>query len=154
MVRLVNEEIDAANGSYYEQLSMVEAELKDINQRLARHYEALETGKLTQDDLAPRIHELRESEKALRVTKWELEASASSRKVQLADEESVREALEDLRHMLNDSPLCETRAFIRSFVKEVKVTGNEVVLTYTMPTTLGLLEEKITVLPTVNYGGR
>ena len=109
---------------------------------------------MTQDDLAPRIHELRESEKALQVTKWELEASASHRKVQLSDEQSVREALEDLKEMLNDSPLCETRAFIRSFVKEVRVTGEEVVLTYTMPTAQGLLEEAISVLPTVNYGGR
>ncbi len=103
---------------------------------------------------APRIHELREREKALQVTKWELEASASASKVQLADEHSVRESLKDLREMLNDSPLCETRAFIRSFVKEVRVTSNEVVLTYTMPTPQGLLEEAIPVLPTVNYGGR
>ncbi len=108
--------------------------MKDIKRRLTRHYEALEAGKLTQDDLAPRIHELREREKALQVTKWELEASASASKVQLPDERSVREALEDLREMLNDSPLCETRAFIRSFVKEVRVTSDEVVLTYTMPT--------------------
>ncbi|MFC1995161.1 recombinase family protein [Chloroflexota bacterium] len=154
MVRLVNEEIDTANGSHYEHLGTIDAELKDIKQRLTRHYEALESGKLIQDDLAPRIHELRESEKALQVTKWELEASASASKVQLADERLVREALEDLREMLNDSPLCETRAFIRSFVKEVKVTGGEVVLTYTMPTSQGLLEEAIPVLPTVKYGGR
>ena len=57
--------------------------------------------------------------------------------------------------MLNDSPLCETRAFIRSFIKEIRVTGNEVVLTYTIPTAQGLLEEAIpAVLPTVKYGGR
>jgi hypothetical protein len=69
MVFLVNEEIDAANGSNYERLSTVDAELKDIKQRLTRHYEALESGKLTQDDLGPRIHELRERETALQVTK-------------------------------------------------------------------------------------
>ena len=103
---------------------------------------------------ASRIHELRESEKALHVTKWELEASASARKVQLADEDSFREALEDLREMLNNSPLCETRAFIRSFVKEVRVTAGEVVVTYTIPTSQGLLEEALPVLPTVKYGGR
>lgn len=154
MVRLVNEEIDSANGSCYEQSATVDMELKDIKQRLNRHYEALEAGKLTQDDLASRIHELREREKALQVTKWELEASASARKVQLADEKSVRETLEDLREMLKNSPLCETRAFIRSFVREVRVTGDEVVLTYTMPTAQGLWEEALPVLPTVKDGGR
>ena len=56
--------------------------------------------------------------------------------------------------MLQNSSLCETRAFIRSFVKEVKVTGGEVVLTYTMPTSQGLMEEMIPVLPMVKYGGR
>lgn len=45
--------------------------------------------------------------------------------------------------------------FIKSFVKELRVTGNEAILTYTMP----ILPEKITVekerfLPTVQYGGR
>jgi hypothetical protein len=56
--------------------------------------------------------------------------------------------------MLRDSPLCETRAFIRSFVKVVKVTADEVVLTYTMPTSQGLIEEMVPVLPTVKGGGR
>jgi site-specific DNA recombinase len=154
MVRLVNEEIDAANGSYYGKLATVDSELKVITQRLTRHYEALESGKLTQDDLGPRIHELREREKTLQVTKWELDALLSTHKVQLADEKSVRESLEDLREMLRNSPLCETRAFIRSFVKEIKVTDDEVVLTYTMPTSQGLIEEMVPVLPTVKDGGR
>jgi hypothetical protein len=49
----------------------------------------------------------------------------------------------------------ERRIFIRSFVKEVKVTGNEVVLHYTMPTLLdNVTIEKDGVLPTVQYGGR
>ena len=51
--------------------------------------------------------------------------------------------------------ISERMAFIRSFVREVKVTGNEAVLSYSIP----LLPEKIAigkegVLPTVQYGGR
>ncbi len=154
LMRLVNEEIDTANDSCCEKLTTVGAELKDVKQRLNRHYEALESGKLAQDDLAPRIHELRDREKALQVTKWELEASVSASKAHLADELSVKESLEDLRGMLTDSPLCERRSFIRSFVKEVRVTGDEVLLKYTVPTLQGLLEEAVLVLPTVNRGGR
>jgi site-specific DNA recombinase len=152
MVQLVNDEIEITNGNYREKLNALDAELKDIKQRLTRLYDALESGKLTQDDLAPRIHELRQQEKALQVTKWEFDAMLASRHVQLANEKSVREALEDLREMLNNSPICETKAFIRSFVKEVKVTSDEVVLTYTMPTSKGLTEV-IPVLPTVKDGG-
>jgi site-specific DNA recombinase len=153
MIMLVNEEIASCNGGNFERIAAVDAELRDIKQRLARHYEALEAGKLTQDDLGSRIHELREREKALQVTKWELEALVSTSKVQLADEQAVKESLADLREILNSSPICETREFIRSFVKEVKVTSDQVVLTYTMPTGEGLTEEAL-VLPSVNHGGR
>ncbi len=78
----------------------------------------------------------------------------SARKVQLVDEISVRQLLEDLKGILNDSPLYETRAFIRSFIREVKVTGNEVLLTYTMPMAEGLVEEQLPVTSIVKDGGR
>ncbi|MFC1917844.1 recombinase family protein [Chloroflexota bacterium] len=154
MVNLVNEEIDAASGNSRERLTAVGADLKNTVARLNRHYDALETGKLTMDELGPRIRELREQEKSLRVIKWELEAVLSARKVQLEDERSVRQALEDLKGILNDSPLNETRAFIRSFVREVKVTGSEVLLTYTMPMAEGLVEEQLPVTSIVKDGGR
>ena len=153
MVGMVNEEIDSANGGNAEHIATVDAELHNIKKGLTRHYEALEAGNLTLDDLGSRIHELREREKALQVTKWELEALISTQKVQLADEQSVKESLADLRELLNSSPICETREFIRSFVKEVKVTSDQVVLTYTMPTGEGLTEEAV-VLPSVKHGGR
>jgi hypothetical protein len=50
--------------------------------------------------------------------------------------------------------LTEQRSFIRSFVKEVKVTGNEALLTYTMPMPpQGITQETTGVLNTVHYGG-
>jgi len=49
----------------------------------------------------------------------------------------------------------ERRAFIRSFAKEVKVTGDSALLTYTIPLSpKGIPEEKVGVLSTVQYGGR
>ena len=62
-----------------------------------------------------------------------------------------RKALE----LLTEGSTAERRTFIRGFAKEVTVTGDEVVLNYTMP----LLSDNITigkegVLPTVQYGGR
>jgi len=39
---------------------LLESQLNDMDGRLGRPYEALETGKLELDDLAPRIRELRE----------------------------------------------------------------------------------------------
>ena len=47
----------------------------------------------------------------------------------------------------------ERKTFIRSFVKEVKVTGDEVLLTYTIPMLpRRVTEEKLPVLPIVHLG--
>ena len=76
------------------------------------------------------------------------------RRVESASPEIAKSYVDDLRNLLNNSSLAERRAFIRSFVKEVKVTEDEVLLTYTMPLSpRGVLEEKVGVLSTVNYGG-
>ena len=71
----------------------------------------------------------------------EIECQMSDRKVELAGLETVSSYANDLHGLLKESSLVERRAFIRSFVREVKVTGNEVVLEYTMP----LLPDNITV---------
>ena len=66
----------------------------------------------------------------------------------------MKEYVKDLRNILSKSSLSERKAFIRSFVKEVKVTGEDVLLTYTIPlTSEGISEEKTGVLSTVQYGG-
>jgi hypothetical protein len=55
---------------------------------------------------------------------------------------------------LNESSLAERKTFIRSFVKEVKVTGDEALLTYTIPMLpRGVTEEKLPVLSIVHSGG-
>ena len=62
--------------------------------------------------------------------------------------------LDELRNLFNNSSLVERKAFIQSFVKEVKVTGDEVLLTYTVPLSPRRVpEEKAGVLSTVQYSG-
>ena len=57
--------------------------------------------------------------------------------------------------MLTDSSLAETKSFVRSFVKEVKVTSDEVLLTYTIPMLpKEVTEERLPVLSIVHGGGR
>ena len=66
----------------------------------------------------------------------------------------VTECVDDLRSLLEESTLAERKSFIRSFVKEVKVTGDEVLLTYTMPLPPeGISQERVGVLHSVRYGG-
>jgi len=97
---------------------------------------------------------LRHQQEQLQSTKWELEALLSDRRVELADLEMVTECVDDLRSLLEESTLAERKSFIRSFVKEVKVTGDEVLLTYTMPLPPeGISQERVGVLHSVRYGG-
>jgi site-specific DNA recombinase len=115
----------------------------------------VETGHIRLDDLAPRIRELRSRQEQLLSRRIELEALMSDRKVDLADLSTVKDYVDDLRQTLDESPLSERRAFIRSFVEDIVVTKKEVQLSYTAPLLpKGLSKEEMGVLPIVRYGGR
>ena len=79
----------------------------------------------------------------------------SDKRVELADLKTVKGYVNDLRDTLDDGSLSDRRAFIRSFVKEIAVSQQEIRLSYTLPLLPdGLTEEKVGVLPIVRYGGR
>jgi site-specific DNA recombinase len=59
LVKLTNEEISQAKEQYEERLAVIEAQFEDLRWRLHKLYDALETGKLDVEDLAPRIKELK-----------------------------------------------------------------------------------------------
>jgi site-specific DNA recombinase len=154
LVSMVNEEMDAAASEYQERLRVVSIEIAGVNQRLERLYDALETGSLQLADLAPRIKHLRERQEQLHVTRLDLENLLSNRKIELADPETVKNYVVDLHKLLEESTLVERKSFIKSFVKEVKVTGAEVLMTYTIPMPpKQLSQETLVVPPIVHYGG-
>ena len=155
LAEFVSEELNCNSESYQEELNTIEKELIDTSARLQRVYDAIETGKIILDDLAPRIRELRERQLKLQTRKEELLSLLSGQKAQVASKEEVAECVTALREILEENSLLERKAFIRSFVKEVKVTNNDVLLTYTLPILPGkVTEEKIPVLSIVHYGGR
>jgi site-specific DNA recombinase len=106
------------------------------------------------DELAPLIQELRSHQEKLQVRKIEIECLLSDRRVYLASPDIVTAYVNDLRNLLSYSPLAERKAFIRSFVKEIKVTGDDVSLTYTLPPVPDENIKDEAVLSTVRYGGR
>jgi DNA repair exonuclease SbcCD ATPase subunit len=154
LVKMVNEEMDSLATDSKQQLHIITMELKDVEHRLERLYDAIETGQIKLADLAPRIQQLRQQQEQLHMIRIELETQLSDRRVELADIETVTSYVKDIHHVLNESSLTEKKSFVRSFVKEVRVTGDNVLLTYTMPMLpKGKIEEKIPVLPIVHYGG-
>jgi site-specific DNA recombinase len=154
LARLINEEMDASLIKYRDELDVISVGITGINSRLERLYDALETGKIELDDLSPRIQHLRRQQEQLQARKWELEALLANRHKELVDLEMVTRCVDDLRNLLDESSIIERKSFIRSFVKEIKVTGDEVLLTYTMPLPPeGTLEEKMPVLYSVRPSG-
>ena len=74
--------------------------------------------------------------------------------MQLADMEMVTRYVEDLRGLLSQGSLSEQKAFIRSFVKEVRVMSSEVLISYTIPLPPeGASHERAGVLSIVHAGG-
>jgi DNA repair exonuclease SbcCD ATPase subunit len=59
LVRLTNEELEEENAAQEEQLLTLDAQLEDLRERLKKLFLAVETGKFEEDDLAPRIRELK-----------------------------------------------------------------------------------------------
>jgi site-specific DNA recombinase len=154
LVDIVNEEMDGLALGYHQRLDSIVDGIADVDRRLDRLYDALETGKIQIADLAPRIQQLRQRREQLQAAKWELEQRLSDRRVELSDAETVAGYVSDLRDLLTEGSLAERKTFIRSFVKEVKVTGDDVLLTYTMPILPGgVTEERLPVLSIVHYGG-
>ena len=73
--------------------------------------------------MAPHIQALRQRQEQLHTARWELEHLLSDRRVGPADFNIVACYVEDLRNLLSDSSLAEKKSFIKSFIKEIKVTG-------------------------------
>jgi len=90
----------------------------------------------------------------LQASKWELEWQMKERKLELADAATVTRYVQDLRNLLSESSLAERKSFIKSFVKEVRVTGDKALLNYTIPLPpRGLTVDEMPVLSTVHSGG-
>jgi site-specific DNA recombinase len=128
--------------------------MDSVSRRLDRLYDVLETGNLNIQDLAPRIQALRQHQERLQTARWELDNLLSDRRVELADIETITTYVEDLRNLLNNSSLTDKKSFIKSFIKEVRVRGDEVTLNYTLPISGKLTEQIRAVPPIVHYGGR
>jgi len=61
--------------------------------------------------------------------------------------------VEDLRNLLSHSCLAEKKTFVRSFVKEIKVTGKEATISYSMPVAYDPIPEKATAVPPIVHDG-
>ena len=134
MVKLLDEEMDGVASEQRERLTAIEEELEDLNRRLGRIWQAIETTDIELADASERIREHRERKERLEIAAEEARELLSDRRRFLDSADTIAAFAEDMSEFLMTSELTETKAFVWSFVKEIKVGSNCADIIYSLPT--------------------
>ncbi len=140
-----------------EKLELLQGQIAEVDSRLGKLYDALETGEFKSGELAPRIQALFLKKEELQQAKAEAEAEAEAalryQAMDMADPRVVRDYVDDLRGLLDRSSIIEQRSFLKSFVTSIEVGDSEVNMHYTIPMPpSSLSEETVGVIPFVHHG--
>ena len=133
LVRILDEEMDGVAREQRERLESIEAEHEDVKRRLGRVWQALETTDLDMADAAERIRELRDRKESLEKSSEEARVVLAERRALLDRVDTIAAFAADMSEFLRTSELTETRAFIRSFVKEIQISPGNASIIYTIP---------------------
>jgi site-specific DNA recombinase len=154
LAKMVTEELNRNMATYETEIRTVDAAIADVGTRLVRLYDALETGKISVDLLAPRIQELKERQDKLQGRKSELHMFLTGEKAEVATQQEVAKYAADFHQLLEEGSLVEKKTFFRSFVNEVRVTGDHVLVNYRLPMSLPKPGMETSPVPDiVRYGG-
>ena len=131
LVRLMDEEMDGVAAEQRERLENIEAELIEVRRRLDRVWHVIENSELDISDAISRIREHRERQEKLEIAAEEARALLSERRAVLDNVDTIAAFAEDMSDFLMTSEITESRAFIKSFVKEIKVKPGKATVYYT-----------------------
>jgi len=153
LVKLTNEELDRASDDNRKRLGILDEQITEVDSRLGRLYDALETGEFKGGELAPRIKSLLEKKEELHQVKAEVEETSHHETIITVDDRVVREYADELRELLSKSSVTEQQSLLRSFCERIEVDDSEVKLYYTLPVPPDSnTEETVGVIPIVHHG--
>ena len=104
-----------------------------MRRRLDRVWHVIENSELDISDATSRIREHRERQEKLEIAAEEARALLSERRAVLDNVDTIAAFAEDMSDFLMTSEITESRAFIKSFVKEITVKPGKAVVYYTIP---------------------
>ncbi len=133
LVQLVDEEMDGVAREQRVKLETTEAELAELRRRMDRLWYAVETSDLEINDILPRLKQHQERQELLEAAADEARHILSERRTILDSAEAIAAFAEEMSDFLSTSELTESRAFIRTFVKEIAVKPGEATIRYTIP---------------------
>jgi site-specific DNA recombinase len=148
LVFLTNQELKSAGLTYHEKLDDIDLELNNVNVRLDKLYDVLETGKLNLDELAPRIKQLKSRQDELSKARIMMEAEMATKSVEPLDAVRVKEYVHDLAALLMETDIIRSKSFLRSFIEKIVIHGGEGKIYYKLPVPSKWQEqEEFSVLP-------
>jgi len=133
LARLTNKELARSSDQSREKLETVDRQLESLRERRNKLYDALETEKLSIDDVAPRIKELKSQMDKLEDTRRELSDQIEGKKIERLSIDDIKAYAGDLRNLLSKGSIIEQKTFLRSFIKRIDVNMPKVVVNYTLP---------------------
>lgn len=133
VIRLTNEELAQTCDDERDKIEIINAEIAEVDSRLGKLYDALETGEFKGGELAPKIKSLFEKKKQLQQAKVAAEEALKYQTVELADPAVVQEYVQDLKALLEESSIVEQKVFLKSFVERIEVGDSEMKVIYTIP---------------------
>ncbi len=134
LVKMVNQEMDSVIREQQERVEAADAELADIRRRMDRLWELVEKTDLTTEEILPRIRHHLDNQERLEQAADEARSILALRRASVQDVERIAAYAREMSDFLMESELTETKAFIRSFVKEIAVRPGRAVIHYTIPT--------------------
>ena len=134
LVKLLDEEMDGVAREQRERLETIEEELEDVKKRLGRIWQVIETTDIEMADASERIREHRERKEKLEIAAGEARALLSDRRQFLDSADTIAAFAAEMSEFLKTSELTETKAFVRSFVKEIVVKPGRAAIVYSIPT--------------------
>ena len=134
LVKLLDEEMDGVAREQRERLETIEEELEDVKKRLGRIWQVIETTDIEMADASERIREHRERKEKLEIAAEGARALLSDRRQFLDSADTIAAFAAEMSEFLKTSELTETKAFVRSFVKEIVVKPGRAAIVYSIPT--------------------
>ncbi|MHB9155716.1 MAG: recombinase family protein [Endomicrobiales bacterium] len=133
LYRMVLEELNENREEIDCQLSTVDRQIENLKQRLDNLYSAIETGKLTIDDIAPRIKEVKAQIELLNNRRIDLLNNVQAPQTPPFGMDTLKTYVNDLTDLLLNSTVLEKKTFLRSFIQKVTVHYPRLEIDYTFP---------------------
>ena len=137
LLQITNQELAVSRIHAQQELDGIERAMQEVSIKLGRLYSALESGKVDIDDLAPRLKELRSEQKVPLEKQDEALAQMDEPPPPDVDLPRIQKLMGDMKVILESSTFLESKRFLRSFIRRVEYTENDVGIEYTVPVNLG-----------------